>query len=86
MYNLFLDEKKIRKELGGQGERAMKAILQVSQGMKNTYGKQISVLNSQDWLQRFKENLPFPERDLLICNLPNSPLQEKIDRGEKLTK
>ena len=30
MFNLFLDEKKIKKELGGQGERAMRAILQVS--------------------------------------------------------
>ena len=30
MFNLFLDEKNIKKTLGGQGERAMKAILQVS--------------------------------------------------------
>ena len=37
MFNLFLDEKNIKKNIGGQGERAMKAILQVSQGMKNTF-------------------------------------------------
>ena len=27
LFNLFLDEKNIRKTLGGQGERAMKAVL-----------------------------------------------------------
>lgn len=27
MFNLFLDEKNIKKSLGGQGERALKAVL-----------------------------------------------------------
>lgn len=86
MFNLFLDEKNIKKTIGDKGERAMKAILQVSQGMKNTFKSQISVLTEQDWLSRFKENLPFPERDMLICNIPESTIADKIERGERLTK
>ena len=85
MFNLWLDEKNIKKFCGGQGERAMRAILQVSQGLKNSYGKQISTLHNQDWLNRFKDNLPFPERDILICNMPETPLSEKIKRGDRLT-
>ena len=38
MFNLFLDEKNIKRNLGGQGERAMRAVLSISQGMKNTFG------------------------------------------------
>ena len=86
MFNLFLDEKNIKKTIGDKGERAMKAILQVSQGMKNTFKSQISVLTEQDWLSRFKENLPFPERDMLICNIPESAIADKIERGERLSK
>ena len=79
LFNLFLDEKNIKENLkGGQGERAMKAVLQVSQGMKNKYGSLLSVLNEQDWLTRFKDNLPFPEREILICNLPETRLSHKI--------
>ena len=86
MFNLFLDEKNIKRNLGGQGERAMKAILHISQGVKNQFGKQISVLNDQDWLNRFRENLPFPEKDMLICNLPMTQLSKKVERGEPLTR
>ena len=85
MYNLFLDEKKIKKALGGQGEVAMKAILQISQGVKNTFAKQMSTLNDQDWMTRFKDNLPFPERDILICNMPETVIAKKIEEGERLT-
>ena len=38
MFNLFLDEKSIKKNLGNQGERAMQAVLSVSQGMKMKFG------------------------------------------------
>ena len=86
MYNLFLDNKNIQKQMGEKGERAMRNILQVSQGLKNSFGKQISTLQNQDWLNRFKDNLPFPERDILICNMPETLLSEKIKRGERLTK
>ena len=39
MFNLFLDEEKIKKELGGQGERAMRTMLTESQGMQSHFGK-----------------------------------------------
>ena len=79
LFNLFLDEKNIKKTLGEKGERAMHAVLQISQGIKNAYKREISVIHDQDWLSRFKENLPFPERDILICNLPNTRLSTKIE-------
>ena len=50
MFNLFLDEKNIKKHLGGQGERAMRAVLSVSQGMKNTFKNSLKVINDQDWM------------------------------------
>ena len=86
MYNLFLDEKHIKKNLGGQGERALKAMLQISQGVKNQFGKSLSTLNDTDWQVRFKENLPFPEKDMLVCNMPESALSDKIAHGEVLSK
>lgn len=61
MFNLFLDERKIKKDLGGQGERAMRNMLTMSQGMKNTFGSSLKKLVQVDWLQRFKEILPFDE-------------------------
>ena len=45
MFNLFLDEKNIKKNLGNQGERAMRAFLSISQGMKNSFGNKLSVIN-----------------------------------------
>ena len=77
-YNLFVDEDKIKETLSGHGERAMKAVLQVSQGMKNKFGKSIKQLSDKDWYSRFYENLPFPEKDMLICNLPITKLTRKI--------
>ena len=36
MFNLFLDERKIKEGMGGEkGARAMNAMLTMSQGMKN---------------------------------------------------
>ena len=64
----------------------MRAVLAVSQGMKNTFGKNLSVLNDQDWFSRLKENLPYPEKDILICNLPETTISQKLSRGEPLTK
>jgi len=63
----------------------MKAVLQVSQGMKNVYGKQINTLTQQDWLLRFKENLPFAESEMLILNLPQTAVSKKVEAGEHLT-
>ena len=85
MFNLFLDEKEVKKNLGTQGERAMKAVLQISQGVKNTYGERLSVLSDLDWLLRFKGNLPFEEKDITICNLPQTNLSEKVVNGIQLT-
>ena len=85
MFNLFLDEQKIKKDLGEKGERAMRTMLTVSQGVKNNFGKSLSTLAQVDWLQRFRENLPFPEQEMLVCNLPETELSRKLDRGEPLT-
>ena len=84
MFNLFLDEKNIKKSLGGQGERAMHAVLSISQGMKNTFSNKLKVINDQDWMLRMKENLPYPEKDVLICNVPETAISRKISRGEPL--
>lgn len=86
MFNLFLDDKNIKKSLGGQGERAMKAVLSVSQGMKNTFGSKLSSLTEQDWLARLKDNLPYPMKDMLICNLPETSISNKINKGIPLKK
>ena len=85
MFNLFLDEQKIKKDLGPQGERAMRTMLTVSQGVKGNFGKSLSNLAQVDWLQRFRENLPFPEEQMLVCNLPETKLSEKLDKGLTLT-
>lgn len=53
--------------------------------MKNAFGNKLSVLNDLDWYQRFKENLPFQEKDILICNLPETNVSRKLQRGEPLT-
>ena len=31
-----------------------------------------------------KENLPYPEKDVLICNVPESHISRKLERGEPL--
>ena len=81
LFNLFLDEKNIKRNLGPQGERAMRAVLQISQGVKNTFGKKLSSLNAEDWEARLKENLPYPEKDILFCNLPETALSRKLAQG-----
>lgn len=81
MFNLFLDEQKIKKDLGRQGERAMRTMLTISQGMKTQFGRELSGLLNIDWLQRFKENLPFDEKEMLIINLPKTELTTKFERG-----
>ena len=86
MFNLFLDDSKIKKDLGGQGERAMRTMLTVSQGMKNQFGNKLSGLATVDWLTRFKENLPFDEKDMLTINMPQTELSQKIEKGQTLTK
>ena len=70
MFNLFQDEKNIKKSLGGHGERAIDAVLKVSQGVKSKFGNKIKELSDKDWYSHFMENLPFSEQDMLICNLP----------------
>jgi len=45
MFNLFLDEKNIKKNLGNSGERAMRAVLSFSQGMKGSFGTKLSALS-----------------------------------------
>ena len=39
----------------------------------------------QDWLTRFKSNMPFSEGEMFICNLPKTQISQKIERGERLT-
>lgn len=85
VFNLFQDELNIKKNLGQSGERAMKAILQVSQGSKNTWGKRLSPQSNDDWELRLKENLPYPEKDVLICNLPETKISRKLKSGEPLS-
>mmetsp|Transcript_34846 Transcript_34846/g.42788 ORF Transcript_34846/g.42788 Transcript_34846/m.42788 type:complete len:143 (+) Transcript_34846:530-958(+) len=63
----------------------MRTMLTVSQGMKNKFGSSLSGLAQQDWLQRFRENVPLPEREMLVCNLPETPISRKLDRGEEIT-
>ena len=29
--------------------------------------------------------MPFPEQEMLVCNLPETELSRKLDRGEPLT-
>jgi hypothetical protein len=45
MFNMFLDEKDIKKNMGTVGELAMKAVLQISQGVKNIFSSKLSNLN-----------------------------------------
>ena len=52
--------------------------------MKNNFGSKLSVLNDQDWLSRLKENMPYPEKDILMANLPETVLSRKLQRGEPL--
>jgi len=54
--------------------------------MKNTFGDKLSALSEQDWLSRFRENLPQPQNDLLICNMPETALMHKINIGEELNR
>lgn len=72
--------------MGGQGERALRTILTVSQGMKNTFGNKLKILPSADWLTRFKRNLPFEEKEMCIANLPTTRLSKKVESGAELTK
>ena len=84
-FNLFLDENNIKRKLGSKGERVMQAVLSISQGMKNNFGENLRVITEQDWHARLKENLPYPEKDILICNLPETHISRKLERGEPLS-
>ena len=64
----------------------MTTMLTISQGFKNVFGKQLSQLNQQDWLSRFKENLPFKEEEILICGMPETAVSKKVRLGLPLTK
>ena len=59
----------------------MRTMLTISQGMKTQFGRELSGLLNIDWLQRFKENLPFDEKEMLIITLPKSELTTKFERG-----
>lgn len=43
------------------------------------------MLNTQDWEARFKENLPFSEKEILICGLPETEISRKLKRQQRLT-
>ena len=72
-FNLYLDTKKIKRDLGDKGERVLDNMLKISQGIKgSSLGKQLKTATNTDWVVRFKENLPFPEKNILICGMPKT--------------
>ena len=86
MFNLFCDAKKIKSKLGGQGERALRSMLTVSQGMTSQFSSKLSNLADPDWLSRFREVAPFSDKDMLTVNMPQSRISDKIERGQALSK
>ena len=70
LFNLFLDNRKIRKEFGAKNSsNVMNNVINISQGIKSKFGKQISLLTQDDWVRRLYNNLPYNKEDILICNL-----------------
>ena len=70
LFNLFLDNRKIRKEFGAKNsQNVLNSVINMSQGIKLRFGKSISTLSQDDWVRRFMNNLPYPKNDMLICNL-----------------
>ena len=48
----------------------MKSILNLSQGIKVKFGDQISTVTTQDWVERFFNNLVYPRDQVTVCNMP----------------
>ena len=46
----------------------------------------ISTLSPQDWVKRLHENLPYPLKDVLMCNLYLDKNSQKVLKGESLKK
>lgn len=56
-----------------------------SSGLSSSMSRQpTKPADDPDWLLAFKENLPYPERDIVICCLPRTRQNEMVEKGEKL--
>ena len=79
LFNLFLDNRKIRKEFGAKNSSGvMNSVLNISQGIKSKFGRKISMLTTEDWIKRLYNNLPYSKDDILICNLNQDDITKKI--------
>ena len=84
VFTIFLDANEMKKDFGDKKDAVMSNLLQKSQGIQSQFGNAIGNIHRPDWLTRFFDNLPFPKEEILICNLPNDRLSQKVMAGEPI--